>query len=82
MGTSEIVLNTFYVMILLQGYGGQGVECGSFNVTGPHKLIGGSTIRKYGLIGESMSFWGQALRSPMLKLCLGQFTSCCLWINM
>ena len=64
-------------MILLQAYGTQGMECGSLNVTGPQKLIGvtlldfiggGVTLLKCGLVGESMSLWGQTLRSLLLKL--------------
>ena len=51
MRTFEVKLNAFCIMILLQVYGGQGVECGSLNVTGYHNLTGSATIRKCGFIG-------------------------------
>ena len=55
MGTFEAVPNKFYNMILLQAYGGQGVECGSSNVIDPHNLTGSDTIRRYSFIGEHMT---------------------------
>ena len=45
MRTFEVRLNAFCIMILLKAYGGQGVECGDLNVTGPHKL-GHEVIRR------------------------------------
>lgn len=39
MGTFEVELNAFGVMIWLQGYEGQQVECGGLDESGPHKLI-------------------------------------------
>ena len=50
MGTFKVGLNAFCIMILLQAYGGQGVECGSLNVTGPHKLIGSGSIGSVALL--------------------------------
>ena len=38
-------------MIVLQAYRDLGVECGSVNVIGPHKLIENDNIRRYGLVG-------------------------------
>lgn len=35
----EVGLNTFCIVILLQAYGGHGVECGSLKVIGSHKLM-------------------------------------------
>ena len=46
MQTFNVGLIAFYIVVLLQAYGGQGVECGSLNVIDPHKLIGKGTIRK------------------------------------
>lgn len=34
MKTFEIRLSTFYIMILLQDYGGKRVECGRLNIIG------------------------------------------------
>ena len=36
MGTSIVGLIAFCSIILLQDYGGQGVECGSLNINGLH----------------------------------------------
>lgn len=33
-------------------------------------LIRNGIIRRYDLVGGSLSLWGQALRSPMFKLCI------------
>ena len=85
MGTSEAGLNAFCIMILLQAYGGQGVECGSLNVTDPHNLIGSDTIRRCGFGGvgmaliEEVSLWGWTLRFPVLSTtqCLSQLPVAC-----
>ena len=55
MGTFEVELNAFCIMILLQSYEGQGVECGSLNVIGPHNLIGSGIIRKCGFVGVGIA---------------------------
>ena len=34
------------------GYKIEGDSCGSLNVIGPHKIIGGGTIMRCGLVGE------------------------------
>jgi hypothetical protein len=46
--------------------------------------VGSGTIRNYGLVGGSVSLWGWALMSPMLKLCPVWLTVsfCCLWIKL
>ena len=71
MRTFEVGLSAFCVMILSQSYGGQGVECGSLNVTGPLKIIGSGTISRCCLVGGSVSLWRWVLRSPIFKLCPG-----------
>jgi len=38
MRTFEVVLNAFCIMLWLQAYGNQGVECGGLNRFGPQKL--------------------------------------------
>ena len=68
MGTFEVVLTAYCIMVCLQAYGSQRVECGSVNAVGSHNLTGSSTIRRYGLVGGIVSLWGWALRSPLLKL--------------
>jgi hypothetical protein len=35
MGTSEVGLNVFCIMVWLQVYGGQGVECGDLSRNAP-----------------------------------------------
>lgn len=55
MGTFEIELNAFCILILLQEYGAQGVEYDSLNVIGPHNLIGSVTIRRCGFVGVGMA---------------------------
>ena len=50
MGIFEVGLNAFCIMILLQAYGGQGVECGSLNVIGLHNLLARGTLGRYGLV--------------------------------
>ena len=42
-------------MILLQAYRGQGVECGSLNANGLHKLIWSGTTGRCGLVRVSMA---------------------------
>ena len=65
MGTFEVGLNAFCIMLWLQAYGNQGVECDGLNRNGPHRLcldawpIASGTIRKYGLVGGSVSLWGK-----------------------
>ena len=44
MATFEVGLNAFCILILLQAYGGQEVECDSLNVTGPCNLIGSGLL--------------------------------------
>jgi hypothetical protein len=39
MGTFEVELNAFCVLIWPKAYRGQGVECGSLNENSPHRLI-------------------------------------------
>ena len=73
----------FCIVIWLQACGGQGVECGPLNRYGPHRLMGlnvwpieSGTIWRCDLGGvdvtllEEVCHCGQALKSPMLKLCL------------
>lgn len=36
MGTSEVGLDAFCIVIWLQDYGGQGVECDGLNENGPY----------------------------------------------
>ena len=55
-------------MVVLQTYGGQGVECVSLNVIGPVNLLGSGTTRRcgfvwgyYDLVGGSVLIWGWAL---------------------
>lgn len=61
---------------------GQGVECGSLNAIGLHKLIRSGTIgrrglvkSKYGLVGRSVPLWGWALRSRC-----SSHTQCLSWL--
>ena len=49
--------------------------CGGLNRFGLHRLMclnawpkGNGTIRRCGLVGESVSLWGWVLTSPMLRL--------------
>ena len=58
MGTSEVRLNAFCIMLWLQAYGYLGVECGGLNRFCPYRLmclnawpIGSGTIRRCGLVG-------------------------------
>ena len=46
MGTFEVRINEFCIMILVQVYGDLGVECGRLNVIDPHNLIGSGFIRR------------------------------------
>ena len=46
-----IRLNMFCIMLCLQAYGGQGVECGGLNKNVPHRPIGSGTIKKCDLVG-------------------------------
>ena len=48
MGTLEVGLNAFCIMLWLQAYGGQGVECGSLNRF-ESLVIGSDTISRCGL---------------------------------
>ena len=50
MGTFEIGLNVFCIMILLQTYGGHGVECARLNVISSHKPIEIGTVSKCDLV--------------------------------
>lgn len=56
MGTFEAGLNAFCVMIFLQAYGDQGVECGSLNDIGSHNFIESVTIRKCDFVGVGMAW--------------------------
>ena len=56
METFEVGLNEFCLMILLEDYMGQGVECSSLNVISFHNLIESGTIRRYGFDGVCMDF--------------------------
>ena len=58
----------FCIIILLQVYGSQGMECGSLNVIGPHNLIGSGTIRRCDLVGGSVLLWGQVSRFLILGI--------------
>lgn len=64
MGTLEVGQSEFCIMIL-QLYGGQEVEYGSLNVTGPHSLLGNGMIRMDGCVGvgralmEDVCHWGR-----------------------
>ena len=59
MGTFEVGLNAFRIMILLRAYGAR-----EWNVViGSHKLTGNGAIRRCGLVGDTVSLWRQALRS-------------------
>ena len=49
-GDFEVGLNTFCIMILLQVYGYQGVECGSLNVIGLHNPKGSGTLEGVALL--------------------------------
>jgi hypothetical protein len=54
MGTLEVVLNDFYIMVWLHAYGEQGVEYGGLNKSSTHKfiylnvwsLVGGTVLEK------------------------------------
>ena len=47
-------------MILLQTYGGQGLECGSLNVVGPCNLKGSVTLRRCDFVGVGMALLEEA----------------------
>lgn len=73
MGTFEVVLNAYCVMILLSVYGGLGVECSSLDITGTHKLTGSVTIMRCGTVGVGVALLeevtvGWALRFLLVKL--------------
>ena len=55
METFEAGPNPYWIMILLQVYRGQGVECGSLNAIGLHKLLRSGTIGRCGLVRVSMA---------------------------
>lgn len=69
----------FCVMIWLQAYGVQRMECG-LNEKGPHRLIDSGTLKRCGLVGEGVLFleevchWGKAFRFQMLKPGLKSFS--------
>jgi hypothetical protein len=75
MGTCEVRLNALCLMLQLQAYGEQRVQCDTLNRFGSHRFvclkawpIDSSPIRRCGLAGGSVSLWGWALRFPMLQL--------------
>ena len=50
MDTFEVGLNVFCIMIWLQAYWGQVVECSSLNLINLHELRGSGTIRRCDLV--------------------------------
>ena len=55
MGTFEVGLNAFRIMILLRAYGAR-----EWNVViGSHKLSGNGAIRRCGLVGDTVSYGGR-----------------------
>ena len=66
MGTFEVGLNAFCIILWLQAYGGQGVECGGLNRYGSLRLmclnawpIRSGTIRRCGLIEVGVPYLEQ-----------------------
>ena len=55
METSEVELNAFCSMVLLQAYGGLGMECGHLNGISLHNLIGNAITRMSGFVGVNMA---------------------------
>ena len=53
------------ILMWLQAYGGQGVECGGLEENGSYRFIGRGTIRRYILVGvgvallEEVCHWGR-----------------------
>ena len=75
MGAFEVGLNEFCIMILLQDYEGQGMDCGRLNVIGLLKLIWSGTIRSCDCVGMGMALfernetlWGLGFRFTMLRI--------------
>ena len=66
MGTLEVGLTSFYYAMARYGshrlmclnYGGQRLECGGLNMSGP----GSGNIRSCGLVGGSVSLLGCTIR--------------------
>jgi hypothetical protein len=55
MGSFEVGLNSFCIMIHLPAYGSQGVECGGLNVIVHSRPIESSTIRRCELVGVGVT---------------------------
>lgn len=64
----EVGLNVFYKNDIVRSLWGTRVECGDLNAIDPHKLIESGIIRRYGLVAESVSLWGQALNFSILRM--------------
>lgn len=54
-----IQLNVFCIMILLQTYNSQGVECGALNIIVSHNLIGRGSVRWCGFVEVGMALLEQ-----------------------
>ena len=55
METFAIELNAICIMILLQAYGSQGMECGNLNVIGHYNLIQNGMIRRCAFVGVDVA---------------------------
>lgn len=53
--TFEVGMNVLCIIILLQVYGVQGMECDSLNIIDPHKLRWSGIIRRYGFVKVNMT---------------------------
>ena len=63
MGNFEVGQNVFVLLLWVQVYEGQGLECVGLNVYGPQRprvldlSIGSSTIKGHDLDGVGMALW-------------------------
>ena len=55
--TFEVGLSAVCIVILLQAYRAQGVECISLNVTGHHNLTGSGTIKRHDFLEWAWPCW-------------------------
>ena len=54
-GLLKLARMYFCIMICLQAFGDQGLECGGLNENVLYRLIGTGTLRRCGLAGKSVS---------------------------